>query len=527
MNEHAGKTRSVWMETSSIPTRQKLGSDTQAEVCVIGAGIAGITTAYLLAREGKSVVVLDDGPLCGGETERTTAHLSSALDDGYVYLEQKHGPEGARLNAESHQAAIDLIERLARSEAIDCDFERLDGYLFQPEGLEPSRLEEELMAARRAGLAAQLVGRAPIPTFNTGPAIRFPRLAQFHPLKYLAGLILSTERRGGRFFTHTRAQTVEDGTPATVHTEDSHTVRCQAVVVATNSPINDRYKIHTKQAAYRTYVVGLRVPTGLVPRALYWDTAQDAESAREGHLAPYHYVRLQTDPQGDVLVVGGEDHKTGHEDDYPGEERWAALETWARRRFPFCGDVVYRWSGQVLEPFDGVAFIGRNPGDQHVYISTGDSGHGMTHGTIAGLLLTDLIQNRPNAWERVYDPARKMTGELLEFTRENLDVGIRYGEHLTSGDVRSIEQIPCNSGAVIREGLHKLAVYRDEAGHFHRLSAVCPHLKCVVHWNSAERSWDCPCHGSRFNRFGEVINGPAVAGLERIESGEEGRKRAA
>jgi Rieske Fe-S protein len=287
------------------------------------------------------------------------------------------------------------------------------------------------------------------------------------------------------------------------------------VVVATNTPINDRYVIHTKQAAYRTYVVGLVVPTGAVPPALYWDTAQDAESARHDKSAPYHYVRLQrlqgaTDRE--LLIVGGEDHKTGQARDM--HERWTALERWARLNFPMAGELTYRWSGQVMETVDGLAYIGRNPDDEpNVFVCTGDSGHGMTHGTIAGMLITDLILGRQNPWARLYDPSRVKLRAAGEFLAENLNVAAQYRDLVTSGDVASADELAPDTGAVIRSGATKLAVYRDPGGTLHAYSAICPHLKCVVQWNPGEKSWDCPCHGSRFTRFGEVINGPAMVNL--------------
>jgi Rieske Fe-S protein len=235
---------------------------------------------------------------------------------------------------------------------------------------------------------------------------------------------------------------------------------------------------------------------GSIPRALYWDTAD-----------PYHYVRLS----GDILIVGGEDHKTGQKDD--GEERLRRLESWTRERFPI-GRVEFRWSGQVMEPVDGLGYIGRNPGDkQHVYVATGDSGHGMTHGTIAGILITDLILGRSNEWENLYDPGRKSIRSTGEYIKENLNVAKQYTDYLWPGEARSEDAIRPGQGAVVRQGLTKVAVYRDEAGTLHRASAVCPHLGCIVHWNSLEQSWDCPCHGSRFNVEGGVLNGPALGGL--------------
>ncbi|HJQ26027.1 MAG TPA: FAD-dependent oxidoreductase [Blastocatellia bacterium] len=509
MNSDSGAMVSIWMATAEVPARPALAENIHAEVCVVGAGIAGMTTAYLLAREGKRVVVLDDGRVGGGMTERTTAHLSNAIDDRYFEIERLHGEQGARLAAESHTAAIDRIEAIVAEEGIDCDFERLDGYLFVPTGESKEVLERELKAAHRAGLVdVEQVTRAPLSAFDTGMCLRFPRQAQFHPLKYLESLARAIERDGGRIFTGTHASRLEGGAQSRVESRDGYVVTAEAIVVATNSPVNDRVTIHTKQAPYMTYVIGVRVPRGSVTRALYWDT-----------LDPYHYVRVQspTGDDDDILIVGGEDHKSGQADD--GDQRHARLEAWTRERFPDAREIVFHWSGQVMEPVDGVAFIGRNPGDAHnVYIATGDSGMGMTHGTIAGLLITDLIMGRNNAWAALYDPARKTLGAALEFAKENLNVAAQYVEdYLSGGDLDPGEVVTAGEGAIIQRGLKKIAAYRDDGGVLHERSAVCRHLGCIVAWNRLEKTWDCPCHGSRYDRYGRVINGPANDDLEPVE----------
>jgi glycine/D-amino acid oxidase-like deaminating enzyme/nitrite reductase/ring-hydroxylating ferredoxin subunit len=498
----SGRTSSVWTQTANVAAEPVLPGDLQADVCVVGAGIAGLTTAYLLSREGKSVVVVDDGRTGGGETCRTTAHLVTALDDRFYHLEELHGAETTRLAAGSHAAAIDRIEEIVRDEVISCDFSRLDGYLFVPSGDDPSQLDRELEAAHRAGLTGVTrVERAPVQSFDTGPALRFPRQAQFHILRYLAGVVAAAKRNGVRLYNATHAVAFHGGDDARVET-DRGVVSARHIVVATNTPVNDRVAVHTKQAAYRTFVVGARVPRGTIPEILLWDTPD-----------PYHYVRIQRlDDTSDVLIVGGEDHKTGQQDD--ADERFARLETWTRERFPVSGAFAYRWSGQVMEPVDGLALIGRNPLDSgNVYIATGDSGNGMTHGTIAGMLLTDLMLGRPNPWEHVYDPARKTLGAIRDFTKENLNVAAQYLDLLSPGEVKDVSEIRPGEGAILRRGVKKLAIYRDDRGTLIERSAFCTHLGCVVRWNSTERTWDCPCHGSRFHTDGHVVNGPAVMPL--------------
>ena len=498
MKSDAGRTTSYWMDTSELALRPPLTGDSGADVCIVGAGIAGLTTAYLLCREGRKVLVIDDGPVAGGESSRTTAHLTPAVDDRYYELERLHGERGARIVFESHSAAVDAIERISREEKIDCDFQRLDGYLFDAPDKKDSFLDKELEAARRAGLTVEKVAQPPIPGARTGPALRFANQAQFHPLTYYSGLVRAIERMGGRIHGGTHADDFKGGAPARVTTSAGHTITAGALVVATNSPVNDRVVMHTKQAPYRTYVIAAPVPAGAIPRALYWDTED-----------PYHYVRLQAAGGGsEMLIVGGEDHRTGQEDD--AEKRYARLEEWTRKHFPQAADAVHRWSGQVLEPADLVAFIGRNPMDaDNVYIATGDSGNGMTHGTIAGLLLTDLIVGRPNPWESLYDPARKSLRAAKDFARENIQSQVGYAGHFTPGEVDSTDKIAPGEGAIIRHGLKKIAASRDASGKLTQCSAICTHLGCVVEWNTSEKTWDCPCHGSRFAPDGHVVNGPA------------------
>lgn len=509
MKSDSGRTESIWESTADIPPAPQLLEDAQAHVCVIGAGIAGMSTAYLLGREGKHVIVLDDGPIGGGETGRTTAHLSNVLDDRYYELERIHGERGARVAAESHTAAVDKIEEIVFAEQIECEFRRLQGYLFTPPGISSETLTLELAALQRAGVNARFVDRAPIPWWDTGQCLEFPNQAQFHPVRYLAGLARAIERDGGKIYSRAHVEAIESGHPARIKVEGGRAVTANAVVVATNTPINDWVEIHTKQSAYRTYVIGALVPRASVPGNLYWDTGD-----------PYHYARLQKlSEKHDVLIVGGEDHRTGQASDT--EARFDRLEEWARERFPMIEFVEYRWSGQVMEPVDGLAFIGPNPHDEdNVFIATGDSGNGMTHGTIAGMLLSDLIQGRDNPWSALYDPARKSLRSVGEYTKTNLNVAKQYVDYVTGGDFENPDQIPQGHGAVLRRGLQKIAIFHDENGEFHEFSAVCPHLGCIVDWNATEQTWDCPCHGSRFSALGKVVNGPANVDLAPADDDE-------
>ena len=404
MREDAGQRATLWAASADLPVHEPLEHDARTDVCIIGAGITGLTTAYLLAGAGRHVLVLESAGIGAGATGRTTAHISNALDDGYVALEELHGPDGARLAAASHTAAIDTIEAIVHDEAIDCDFSRVDGFLFLAPGDIRSTLERELAAASRAGITGvRFVERAPLPGIDTGPCLRFPRQAQFHPLRYLAGLARAATARGARIHERSHVTAIAGREPFRISTRGGPIVRASTLVAATGSPIGDPLVTPPKQEPFRTCVVALRIPHGAVEPALFWDTA-----------APYHYARTHPlDDAADALLVGGEDHRMGQAED--GAERFDRLIEWARAHFPAAGDVLFRWSGQVLEPVDRLALLGRNPaGPGGSFIATGDSGHGITHGTVAGILITDLILGRGNPWAKLYRPGRAVRAPALE-----------------------------------------------------------------------------------------------------------------
>jgi hypothetical protein len=311
------------------------------------------------------------------------------------------------------------------------------------------------------------------------------------------------QESGVRFHAATPVSNVEekDG-QVVVRAENGKTLTAQYAVVATNSPINDRFALHSKMAPYRTYAMTFTLPQGTLPDALYWDMAD-----------PYHYVRLNPGPgTSDYLIVGGADHKTGEADD--GGVRFEAIEAWIRTLLPALGKEVHRWSGQVMDTIDYCGFIGRNPGEQRVFVATGDSGQGMTHGALAGLLLGDLILKGTSPWEQVYEPSRKPVAAAMNYVRENMTALKNASEYLRPGELPSEADLKPGQGAVLRHGLHRVAVSRDKGGKLHRFEAACTHLGCQVHWNSTEQCWDCPCHGSHFAPDGSVLNGPATAALK-------------
>ncbi|MER3407421.1 MAG: FAD-dependent oxidoreductase, partial [Nitrososphaera sp.] len=420
--------------------------------------------------------------------------------------------EGAQLAAESHTAAIDLIESIAVREKIDCDFTRVDGYLFLDPTDGEQSIKDELAATRRADLRTELLEGPPVGSLGPGPCLRFPNQARFHPLKYIAGLAQAIVRGGGKIFTGTHVQEIMS---IGVRTSDGHKVSARKVVVATNAPIVDEVsKIYEKQDAYRTYVIAARVDRDAVPDALYWDTG-NRESPNI--MPPYHYVRLQRLPDYDLLVVGGEDHETGAAEggDNDMERRWRNLEEWARDRFPI-RDIEYSWSGQVMEPTDSLAFIGRNPNDsrKNVFIATGDSGNGITHGTIAGVILTDLILGKKNRWAKLYDPSRRQRPRKRKQGEEGDNDESSSRTQQQQEEELQPDQLQPGQGAVVEGDDGPAAFYRDMEGRLHSYSAVCTHLGCTVVWNDAEKSFDCPCHGSRFSYAGRVINGPTNSDLE-------------
>ena len=500
-------TSSPWLEGVTLASTKPLSHTEGCDVCVVGGGIAGLTTAYLLAESGRSVVLLEaNDTVASGETAFTTAHLSWVIDDRFAHLASVRGDDVARIGAGSHRSAIDFIREVVTRERIDCDFERVDGYLFNGETNVSIDLDREEESLRKLGIEYERVAASPLPGLTAGPCLRFAGQAQFHPLKYLAGLTTALHERGGVIHTGTRVESISGGTPCQVKTSNGQTLSAKAVVVATGSPFDSGVVLHTKLAAYNTYAVGLEVPAGTVPHALFWDMED-----------PYHYVRVQPGGTGsstDLLIVGGEDHKTGQADDQAA--RWDRLVAWTRKRVPQAGAVKHHWSGQVFETPDGLGLIGRAPWGENIYVITGDSGMGMTHGTLGGRLVTTLIRGESDPLARVFDPNRWMPGALKTLFQENANVVAQYTDWLTGGDVSSIDQIPPGQGAVVRCGLTKHAVYRDEKGTATEMTSVCPHMGGLVRWNPGEKTWDCPCHGSRFSATGEVMHGPAVEGLKLV-----------
>ena len=479
----------------------------EADVAVVGSGIAGLSCAYELVARGRSVIVLDRGDIGRGMTARTTAHLASALDDDYAKLIKIRGLDCARQLYQSLLASINRLEEIQTIESIDCDFARINGYWILAAGTPASKLDEELEACEKIGVRVfDCRDPTALHSERLVRSLRFPAQARFHPTKYLAGLVASIKRKGGRLFSNTCVEHIEEKQgKMIITTAMGHKVRAADVIVATNSPVNVQVPIHTKQAPYRTYAIAAKIPRSGLHDALYWDTHD-----------PYHYVRLQPlSDRTNAVIIGGEDHKSGEADD--GERRFKSLENWARDRLPQMGEVTHRWSGQCLEPADCVGFIGQSPENEHVFIVSGDSGQGMTNGVIAGIMIADMLTSGSSPWSELYEPSRKVGSSIGAFISENMTPFVNFSEYLSAADIAAVEKLKSGEGRVVRNGLKKIAACRDQNGKLHLHSASCTHLGCVVHWNTLEQCWDCPCHGSQFAPDGTALNGPAVKPLAKVK----------
>ncbi|MGE5425230.1 MAG: FAD-dependent oxidoreductase [Syntrophothermus sp.] len=508
----SGKNISYWLESvPSVPVFDELKENLEADVVIVGAGLGGLSVAYNLVLEGLKVVVVEDGGIGSGETGRTTAHLASALDDRFYTLQDHFGKEKTRIIAESHKAAIDFIEKTVQKEKISCDFYRVNGYLFLHPTDDEKNLKKEFKAAKEAGMDVVELPRVPNLLTDEGKCLQFSNQAQFHPMKYLNALAEVIVRNGGKIFTNTHASEIDHNG---ITSQTGYKVHARHIVIATNPPVTETVNIPMRQLPYRTYVIGAFIKNDTLPKALWWDTGNYEISSSN---PPYHYVRLQNyDDHYDLLISGGEDHMVADKstEDVPEENRYSILEDWTQRRFPI-EKVVYRWSGQVMEPTDSMAYIGRSPfGKDNMYIVTGDSGHGMTHCTIAGMLIRDLIMGRENPWEKIYNPSRfsiKETGMFFQLLKDDLRAVLKKWFYK---DNREISSISPGEAAIIKIEGEKCGVYRDEENHLHIVSTSCTHMRCMIMWNNDEKSWDCPCHGSRFTYDGKVITGPANSDLD-------------
>jgi glycine/D-amino acid oxidase-like deaminating enzyme/nitrite reductase/ring-hydroxylating ferredoxin subunit len=497
-----GKTPSIWLDTQPHNRYPALTADVNVDVAIIGAGITGITLATLLKEAGQTVAVIDMASVGAGVTGRTTAHITEMVDSRYQALISDFGEAGARLIAASSRSAIEWISERVQQKQIDCDFQRVSGYLYTEFPEKVSEIEKEVEAARTCGIPCELTHSVPLP-FPIQAALKVDHQAQFHPLKYLAALAREIPGSGSHIFEQTHVESFEDGEPCRVITNRG-TVTARSVVLATHIPIGLNISLQTRVAPYRSYVIAVHLANREVPVGLFWDTED-----------PYNYIRSY----GDLVLIGGRDHKTGQDDE--ADRRYDELEAYTRQHFNV-RDIAYRWSAQVYEPVDGVPYIGKNPGSEHVYVATGYAGNGMTYGTIAARLLADLLPGRENRWSDVYDPARvKPLASAGGFIKENLNVAQHFvADRLAAPDADSLSEVTAGQGKIVEIKGEKVAAYRSPEGKLHLLAPQCKHMGCLVQWNNAESTWDCPCHGGRYSPTGEVIEGPPPSNLDIKSIGE-------
>lgn len=491
-------TAPVWNQgagVSQLTLTPLASADTSYDVIVVGAGITGLTAAYLLKQAGKRVAVLEAHDLVSGVTGETTAHLTQIIDTRYYELESKFGRENARLVASSNRDAIDFIETTANALGVPHAFQRVPGFLFAEDESQRSELQKEIDACLRAGLDVQ-IEKVQLP-FPTLLAMKLDRQGQLEPRSYCLALAAAIEGGGSHLFPHSPVKAIADGAPCTVEVAGGVTLTANSVIMATHSPLNV-VLLQTKIAHYQSYVVS--GPSADI-RGLYWDLAD-----------PYHYIRSWNSPTGPQLIIGGADHKTGKEEDT--ESAFAELTAYAAR---FGVVVDRRWSSQVVEPVDGLPFIGRNAASKNVFVATGYSGNGMTFGTIAGKLLTDLCLERENPWAELYSATRiKPVASLGSFISENIDFPIELVKTAVEpAEAKSVDEVLPGEGKITNVDGKRMAVFRAAGGQLHIVSSLCTHLGCRVKFNSAATTWDCPCHGSQFSVDGEVLAGPATRPLER------------
>jgi glycine/D-amino acid oxidase-like deaminating enzyme/nitrite reductase/ring-hydroxylating ferredoxin subunit len=489
-----------WSEAEALLSFPPLAEDVSADVVVVGAGITGLTTAYLLTAAGRRVVVLERDRCAAVDTGHTSAHLTMVTDVRLTELVRQIGRNHAQAVWDAGLAAIGQIADLVDACGIEAGFEWVPGYLHAPADAvrADARVEfqQEAALARDLGFDAEYVDDVPV---VHGPGMQIGGQARVHPRRYAAGLARAIVALGGRIHEGSEASGfVRD--PLAVQA-NGYRVTCEDVVVATHNPLMGLAGVagatlfQTKLALYTSYVVAGRIASGTMPDALWWDTAD-----------PYRYVRIEPGEGADLVIVGGEDHKTGQQDDT--RDGYRRLEHDLQALIPGI-EVTHRWSGQVIETPDGLPYIGRSA--DHQYSATGYAGNGLTFGTLAGMMISEAILGRSSPWTDLFDPGRKALGRALwDYVKENVDYPYyMIRDRFTGGTAHTLRSVRRGHGCVVDHKGKAVAAYRDPSGALTMRSAVCTHMGCHVTWNRAERTWDCPCHGSRFAPTGEVISGPA------------------
>jgi glycine/D-amino acid oxidase-like deaminating enzyme/nitrite reductase/ring-hydroxylating ferredoxin subunit len=501
---------SLWVATTPDTDYPRLEQDLNVDVAVLGGGITGITTAYLLKEAGKTVALLEANRIVRGVTGYTTAKLTVGHGLVYSQLLKTSGEDATRTYAASNAAAIEHVALLVDELRIDCDFERTSNFVYTEADDQVEVIRDEVTAARRAGVDADFTTDTDLP-FPIVAAVRVDGQAQFHPRKYLLPLAATLSGDGSHVFEQTRAREVQEQKDRCVVLTETNRITAQHVVVATHLPFLDRGLFFAKAHPAMSYAVAADVAEGAAPRGMYLSTNHPTRSIRSTPSA----VGRRT------LVVGGEGHKPGLEHDT--RRRYEALEQFVRERFDV-DHVEHSWSTHDYIPVDGLPYIGPLTRRSHrVYVATGFAKWGLTKGTLSAMLITDTILGRSNPWARLYDARRlKPVASARSFAKENGQVALHFvGARLKRREAAEEVELQPNEGRVVRVGRRHLATYRDGGGTLHALSARCTHLGCLVEWNTAERTWDCPCHGSRFAATGAVIEGPAVTPLRPRDAAED------
>lgn len=499
MTSLTGKPVSYWLDSTPQTNYPSAINNLSVDVAVIGAGIAGLTAAYLLKKAGKTVAVIEAEKVGAGVSGHTTAKVTSLHQLIYADLIKEIGEEKARLYGESNEAAVKFVARTIEAEGIDCDFSHQNTYTFAdtPDKLEKIKAEYE--AAKQLGLPASFVTETSLP-FAVAGAVEFSNQAQFHVRKYLLHLVGKIAGEGSYILEETRVTDVKEGEVCRVITENG-TLEAKDVILTTNLPILDQGLFFAKAYPKRSYIVGAKIDPDRAPKGMFIGIGND-----------YHSIR--TTPYGDglLLLVGGEGHKVGAESNTA--DKYRRLEDYALSHFAI--DLIdYRWSTQDMVSFDKLPYIGKlTPANNHIYVATGFSLWGMSKGTLSGMILCDLILGKDNPWASLYDSLRATPFVTQESIKQNLDVGMHWiGDRFKGLSSPSVSDLQKGEGKLINHKGEQLAVYRDEVGEIHAVSAVCSHLGCIVNWNDAEKSWDCPCHGGRFTCDGKVIQAPPVKDL--------------
>ncbi len=491
--------RSFWIDTSGTTAYPAPSGRVAVDVAVLGGGITGVSVAAHLKRAGMTVALVEARRLCHGTTGHTTGKLSSLHGLVYDTLTSSFGEDGARAYGEANEAAIERVAALCEEYGIDCDFERTPNYTYTESDQEVSQIEAEVQAAKRVGLPATYTEESDLP-YPIRAAVRFDGQARFHPRKWCLGLAPVIDGHGSHIFEETRALSVREGAPCRVRT-DRGEIEADRVVVATLLPFTDRGFFFARTHPEREHVLGVRLD-GPAPLGMYITAG-----------SPTRSIRSHPAAGGEVVLVSGESHKTGQTQDY--DLRYARLERFARERLG-ASSIDYRWSAQDFYPADQVPYIGRmRRGSDRLYAATGFKAWGMSHAVVAAMIIEDQLHGRDNPWSELYSPNRlKPMASATSFLKENANVARRFfGDRVTKR--RKLAAVPPGKGAVVSDGRRQVAAYRNDQGELHTVSARCTHMGCIVSWNEADRTWDCPCHGSRFGVDGEVIHGPAVDALNR------------